>query len=199
MEGSVEKQDHKKLPGAKCSKDRSGKRQRSFVGVRQRPSGKWVAEIKDTTHDIRMWLGTFNTAEAAARAYDEAACLIRGPNARTNFTLTSTSSSALSIKIRNLLIHKITLKRNAIKTPAHSATVQDMHIFDNNALWSTCTGDFEMGFCHVTHSCCSHLPLGFNLDMDEPLSALNGITQHLGNTYDDSFGSDTAPHIFCPT
>ncbi|KVI08407.1 AP2/ERF domain-containing protein, partial [Cynara cardunculus var. scolymus] len=56
-----------------------------FVGVRQRPSGRWVAEIKDTTQKIRMWLGTFETAEEAARAYDEAACLLRGSNTRTNF------------------------------------------------------------------------------------------------------------------
>ncbi|KAI5321066.1 hypothetical protein L3X38_030136 [Prunus dulcis] len=57
-----------------------------FVGVRQRPSGKWVAEIKDTTKNIRMWLGTFETAEEAARAYDEAAYLLRGSNTRTNFS-----------------------------------------------------------------------------------------------------------------
>ncbi|RLN31108.1 uncharacterized protein C2845_PM05G03340 [Panicum miliaceum] len=56
-----------------------------FVGVRQRPSGRWVAEIKDTIQKIRVWLGTFDTAEEAARAYDEAACLLRGSNTRTNF------------------------------------------------------------------------------------------------------------------
>ncbi|KAF4397197.1 hypothetical protein G4B88_009043 [Cannabis sativa] len=58
---------------------------KKFVGVRQRPSGRWVAEIKDTIQKIRMWLGTYETAEEAARAYDEAACLLRGSNTRTNF------------------------------------------------------------------------------------------------------------------
>ncbi|KAK9273485.1 hypothetical protein L1049_018295 [Liquidambar formosana] len=83
-----------------------------FVGVRQRPSGKWVAEIKDTTQKIRMWLGTFETAEEAARAYDEAACLLRGSNTRTNFVNHGSTKSALSSKIRNLLNHKKGLKQN---------------------------------------------------------------------------------------
>ncbi|CAM6056833.1 unnamed protein product [Sphagnum tenellum] len=70
---------------ANCrGRSRSNKR---FLGVRQRPSGRWVAEIKDTTQKIRLWLGTFNCAEDAARAYDEAAWMLRGSNTRTNFLL----------------------------------------------------------------------------------------------------------------
>ncbi|KAK7292583.1 hypothetical protein RJT34_15434 [Clitoria ternatea] len=58
---------------------------RRFIGVRQRPSGRWVAEIKDSSQHVRLWLGTYDTPEEAARAYDEAARALRGENARTNF------------------------------------------------------------------------------------------------------------------
>ncbi|URD91946.1 hypothetical protein MUK42_01187 [Musa troglodytarum] len=64
---------------------------RRFVGVRQRPSGRWVAEIKDSSQHVRLWLGTFDTPEEAARAYDEAARALRGENARTNFTMNPNS------------------------------------------------------------------------------------------------------------
>ena len=58
-----------------------------FIGVRQRPSGRWVAEIKDSSQHVRLWLGTYDTPEDAARVYDEAARALRGENARTNFAL----------------------------------------------------------------------------------------------------------------
>ncbi|KAK6941982.1 AP2/ERF domain [Dillenia turbinata] len=150
-----------------------------FVGVRQRPSGRWVAEIKDTTRKIRMWLGTFETAEEAAHAYDEAACLLRGSNTRTNFITHVSPNSPLAARIQSLLNKKKGTKQqcktedsvssensksvssassssiacNSCVT-SNSVKIQDTQFFDDayKPDLSSCKEEFEQGSCQSDQS-----------------------------------------------
>ncbi|WCJ42834.1 Integrase-type DNA-binding superfamily protein [Euphorbia peplus] len=75
-----------------------------YKGVRMRKWGKWVAEIRQPNSRGRIWLGSYNTAEEAARAYDAALFCLRGSSATLNFPMdppevpTETDMSPLQIR-----------------------------------------------------------------------------------------------------
>ncbi|KAM1186654.1 hypothetical protein PS2_015468 [Malus domestica] len=126
-------QENKKKNMRKGNKN--GKR---FLGVRQRPSGRWVAEIKDSSQKLRLWLGTFDQAEEAALAYDKAARLLRGRNAKTNFpschTL-NTHEENCSILRKNPRLYQF-LQHAIMKNHARSSSLNSAKInpWDRNQI-----------------------------------------------------------------
>lgn len=130
------------------SKNGSGKKENQsqetgvrFLGVRRRPWGRYAAEIRNPSTKERHWLGTFDTAEEAALAYDRAARSMRGSRARTNFVYSDMppGSSVTSI------ISPDDPNRNIMVQIDYSSTTTNPHLFFSGQNSATGSGSLDVG------------------------------------------------------
>ncbi|KAF7138688.1 hypothetical protein RHSIM_Rhsim07G0244000 [Rhododendron simsii] len=79
----------------------------TYKGVRQRTWGKWVAEIREPNRGARLWLGTFDTSQEAAVAYDAAARKLYGTDAKLNLPELCGSHPQFSIPSANFPVSPV--------------------------------------------------------------------------------------------
>eukprot|EP00253_Pinus_taeda_P028332 PITA_28332 len=81
----MDKASREHLSPSPSGEDRGQSCRRQFKGIRMRKWGSWVSEIRIPKTREKIWLGSYKTAEQAARAYDAGIYCVRGPNAKFNF------------------------------------------------------------------------------------------------------------------